>query len=287
MTVRDVRLPKIFLSYRREDSADIVGRVYDRLESDFGRGQVFLDIDKIPRGIDFRKHITESITACDVLLAVIGKLWLGKSARQSRLNNDDDFVRVELETALRYNIPIIPVLVSNASMPVPADMPESLRPIAYLNAAVLDSGRDFQAHMQRLIDDIEKFTRSHDQSGKAPSTNRIIRWPRFAIAASVFLLVTAVFVNYLPLGDKVPLNNEEKTVFPTDQQRSDSATEGQALSVFLDETSSSYGLKDQFGSVIVQPLYNTIDDKYPNMFRVKQGDKWGLFIMYPKNWTTP
>ena len=149
-------MSKIIISYRRADTAAIAGRIFDRLASHYGDEQVFMDVDKIPFGTDFREHIRKVLLEGDILLAVIGPNWLGKSADgSSRIKEDADPVRVEIETALRQRTRIIPVLVDGASMPGTGDLPEGLQDLAYLNAAPLDVGRDFRAHMDRLVRSID------------------------------------------------------------------------------------------------------------------------------------
>ncbi|MEO5780209.1 MAG: toll/interleukin-1 receptor domain-containing protein [Arthrobacter oryzae] len=111
---------KILISYRREDSADVTGRIYDRLIQQFGREAVFMDVDSIPLGVDFRVHLDEQVAKCEVFLAVIGRDWmqhLGSTGR-TRLDDPRDFVRIEIESALKRQIPVIPVLVRGASIPL-------------------------------------------------------------------------------------------------------------------------------------------------------------------------
>jgi len=150
-------MSKIIISYRRADSAATAGRIFDRLAGHYGDDAVFMDVDKIPFGTDFREHIRKVLAGGDILLAVIGPNWLGKSADgKSRIMDEADPVRVEIETALRQKTRIIPVLVEGASMPGVADLPDGLRDFAYLNAAPVDVGRDFRAHMDRLIRSIDE-----------------------------------------------------------------------------------------------------------------------------------
>jgi hypothetical protein len=145
-------MPTIVISYRREDSGWITGRIFDRLEAHFGKGHVFMDIDAIPVGLDFREHIQEVLDRCDILLAVIGPRWAGtQEDGQSRLADEADWVRLEIETALAKKIPVIPALIDRSRMPKASDLPESLRPFAFRQAADIDSSRDFHAHMDRLI----------------------------------------------------------------------------------------------------------------------------------------
>jgi hypothetical protein len=119
---------RIFISYRREDTAYPAGWLFDRLVEHFGQGQVFKDVDSIPLGDDFVEVITAAVAHCAVLLALIGDQWLtitGEDGRR-RLDDPGDFVRLEIEAALTRDVRVIPVLVGGAQMPRPADLPPSL-----------------------------------------------------------------------------------------------------------------------------------------------------------------
>jgi uncharacterized membrane protein HdeD (DUF308 family) len=142
----------IIISYRREDTELMVGRICDRLRDHFGRDSVMMDIDSIPDGLDFRKHIKEALKRCDVMLAVMGPRWTAVSEDgRSRLADETDWIRIEIEAALAKDIPVIPVLVNGAAMPRPKDLPETMQDLAFRQAAPLDMRRDFHAHMDRLI----------------------------------------------------------------------------------------------------------------------------------------
>jgi hypothetical protein len=115
------------ISYRRSDSAGITGRIFDRLVTAFGRDRVFMDVDAIPLGVDYREHIERCMKAMDVLLVIIGPYWLGSvTDGANRLSAPDDPARIEIELASRSTQ--IDVL------------PESCRHIVYLNAATVSSG---------------------------------------------------------------------------------------------------------------------------------------------------
>src|SRR6516165_8966120 len=171
-------MPRITISYRRDDSLDIAGRIFDRLAGHFGREAVFLDIDAIPPGADFRRHVDRVLDESDIVLAIIGPRWIGRVLDESdivlaiigprwigpddaqrRLASPADPVRLEIETALKLNRPLIPVLVSRAVMPRPDELPESLRDFAYHNAVQIDSGVDFDVHVSRLIRGMEQMLR--------------------------------------------------------------------------------------------------------------------------------
>ena len=143
----------IFISYRRADSADITGRIYDRLVERYGRVQVFKDVDSIPAGVDFSAYIAASIQASDVALVVIGPRWLSASSGfgQRRLDDPADFVRVEIETALGLGVPVIPVLVGGASLPPARRLPERLRPLLRQNGLDLRHDPDFSRDAERIF----------------------------------------------------------------------------------------------------------------------------------------
>jgi hypothetical protein len=151
-------MPKIILSYRRSDSDAIAGRIRDKLASHYGDASVFMDIDSIPFGFDFREHVQAALAQNDILIAIIGPKWLGPGKKnQLRINDENDPVRIEVETALKRRIPIVPILVAGANMPAPATLPVGLRELSFLNAAPLDSGRDFHQHMERLIRSMDRI----------------------------------------------------------------------------------------------------------------------------------
>jgi protein kinase-like protein/TIR domain-containing protein len=149
-------MTKIFLSYRREDTADVVGRIFDHLERRFGRDSLFLDIDTIRYGDDFRRRVGEALDQTGVLLAIIGDRWLdaadrAQSAGGRRLDDPNDYVSIEISSALARGITVVPVLVGGARMPRGADLPAHLAELSYRNAAEVRSGKDFSFHMNRLI----------------------------------------------------------------------------------------------------------------------------------------
>jgi TIR domain len=144
-------VPKITLSYRRNDSGVIVGRIFDLLATRYGRNAVFRDIDNIPPGVDFRTHIAQVLSESDVLLAIIGPEWLGSTSGFSRLSDDTDPVRAEIEISLHQNLPIIPVLVLGAEVPPVSALPVSIQDFAYRSAVRIDAGQDFDVHTARLM----------------------------------------------------------------------------------------------------------------------------------------
>ncbi len=155
-TSREAPSPKIFISYRRDDSQATTDRLFEHLASVFPRENLFRDINSIPRGSDFRRAIERNVSDCDVLLAVIGPQWLNAidETGHRRLENPADFVRLEIEAALKRDIPVIPVLLPKAQMPKPDELPESLRELAFRNSAHLRHDPDFASDVRRLVADL-------------------------------------------------------------------------------------------------------------------------------------
>src|SRR5437764_14587571 len=129
----------IFISYRRDDTEGYAGRLFEDLCERFGKDAVFMDVAGIEPGRDFRRAIEQQVASCGVLLAMIGKNWVGITDAQGRRRLDDpnDFVRLETGGALKRDIPVIPVLVSQARMPSAEQLPDDLKELAYRNGVEL------------------------------------------------------------------------------------------------------------------------------------------------------
>lgn len=148
---------KIFISYRREDSAPYAGRLYDRLAGEIGQENIFMDVDSIAYGLDFGEAIRTAVSSCDVLLAIIGPQWLNISGRgRRRLDDPDDYVRLEIEAALERDVRVVPVLVDEAELPGREDLPESLQPLVRRQTLRL-SHDQFRVETQRLLDDLSRL----------------------------------------------------------------------------------------------------------------------------------
>jgi len=133
----------IFISYRRDDTEGEAGRLYDDLVRTFGEDSLFMDVAGINPGMDFRKAIDDNVATCGVLLAMIGPNWatIANSAGERRLDDPNDFVRLEVGSALARNIAVIPVLVHDAKMPRPENLPENLKDLAYRNNVEITHAR--------------------------------------------------------------------------------------------------------------------------------------------------
>jgi len=148
-------MPRIFINYRRDDSAGYAGRIHDTLASVFGHESVFIDIDDIAPGVDFVSRIEESVAQCDVMIVLIGKRWLDARDASGRRRIDDpaDFVRIEIEKGLARHIRLLPVLIDTAPMPTHADLPSAMAPLATVQALVLSDSR-WQYDMSQLVNDV-------------------------------------------------------------------------------------------------------------------------------------
>lgn len=160
-------MAQIFISYRRDDASYVAGILCERLRKVFGQLSVFMDLDTIPLGKDFREYINNAVEECDVLLALIGDEWLTASNDQNKRRIDDpaDYVRIEIEAAINRNIPVIPILIDNAVMPSSDLLPETLRPFAFRNAAELRAGRDMDHHMEILMCALQEYVRQTTPTG--------------------------------------------------------------------------------------------------------------------------
>ena len=145
--------PKIFISYRRQDAQAAAGRIFDHLSAIFAKPDVFMDVDSIEPGADFVALLEERMSQCEALIAVIGPNWTDVTDGDGnrRLNGRNDFVRLEIESALERNILVVPVLVDGAKMPDEANLPDPLKPLARRHAT--------EVSHHRFHDDTEKLSR--------------------------------------------------------------------------------------------------------------------------------
>lgn len=174
MVVADLLVPSsvtkaenIFISYRRSDTRHIAGRIYDRLGNDFPKESVFFDVEKIPIGINFRTFIRTNVNSSFVMLSIIGTSWMKKMNWMRPglpfVAKTEDFVRIEIELALEFGVPVLPLLVDDARMPARTVLPNSIAPIATTNAASVRSGRDFHSDMDIVVNKIRSMERRNFQ----------------------------------------------------------------------------------------------------------------------------
>lgn len=156
----------IFVSYRRDETAGYAGRLADRLNDHFGEHKVFRDIDSIDPGLDFVEAIQRAVDSSEVLIAVIGRNWLSATdtAGRERLQDPHDYVRMEIATALKRNIRVIPVLVQGASMPGTHELPDDLAPLTRRNAFELHD-TSWSDDVRRLVTALERVVGHWDDRG--------------------------------------------------------------------------------------------------------------------------
>jgi hypothetical protein len=147
----------IFISYRRDDTAGYAGWLYERLSARFGAERVFMDVDSIEPGFDFVEIVQETVGKSGAVVALMGPQWLTVTdlTGRRRLDDPNDFVRIELRTALEKSVRVIPTLVHGAQIPRTEDLPEDLQPLVRRNAIELSDAR-FSYDVRRLIDALER-----------------------------------------------------------------------------------------------------------------------------------
>ncbi|HEY9378278.1 MAG TPA: toll/interleukin-1 receptor domain-containing protein [Jiangellaceae bacterium] len=169
---------RIFISYRRQETAWPARQLYDVMVERFGAEQVFKDVDNIEPGDDFVERITSAVGSCDVLLALIGPRWLtitDDETGQRRLDNPDDYVRLEIQTALDRHIRVIPILIDDARMPRPNELPPNLAPLVRRHAVEISpitfdtkaTDDDCAGHAGRVAPRAGRRTSSHRRDAEA------------------------------------------------------------------------------------------------------------------------
>ena len=152
---------KIFLSYRRDDSAHFTGRLLDFLEMRFGAGSIFFDAQSIPPGLDFWDHIKDVLGGCAIQLVIIGPNWTrllrDRRRRWYQLAAADDYVAQEIAAALELHVPVLPVLFDGAAMPGRADLPPALRLLPSLNASFVGSPAAFRSAVDGICDHVARL----------------------------------------------------------------------------------------------------------------------------------
>jgi hypothetical protein len=157
---------RVFISYRRDDAAGYAGRLEEALERQLGRGSVFRDLLDIAPGEDFARTIDQRLARAQAVLVLIGPRWAGADAAGARRIDDErDFVRLEVRAALQSSAQVVPVLLAGAALPSAAELPEPLKPLLQRNAMTLADAH-WAADVQRLLQAI----------GMAPQRRRITRW---------------------------------------------------------------------------------------------------------------
>jgi hypothetical protein len=187
-TRRQAAPVRIFINYRRGDTSGHAGRLYDGLVARFGAENVFMDVDTITPGTDYRKTIATAVGSCDVFIVLIGRVWLGiaDSEGRRRLDEENDFVRLEVESALSRDLVVIPACVHGAEMPAADSLPPTLKPLADRQAVELRDSA-WREDLQRLIRQLEHIREQRSEPPRSPeprgATRR--RWILLAVGALV------------------------------------------------------------------------------------------------------
>ncbi len=196
----------IFINYRRDDAPGVAGRLFDYLAGRFSKDDLFMDVDAMKPGVDFAKQLDTQVSQCRVLLAVIGPHWLDAVDKTGarRLDNEKDYVRLELASALKRDIAVIPVLVDGAIMPAEERLSDDLKPLAYRHALELRHSR-FSADADAIV---------HALEAAVPRKRNLVLLIGAAVAA--VLVIAAGGVMWVKLKKPVaPLTAQTSTVAAT------------------------------------------------------------------------
>lgn len=206
-------MAKIFISYRREDSQHQADRLHAALSRKMPKKNIFIDVDNIPVGVDFVKHLDQQVGECDVLLALIGPDWLEAKNPQNgnrRLDDPKDFVRIEIASALKRGIPVAPVLLDGAAFPPEHRLPEDLRALTRRNGVEVRR-LTFDADAERLIRGLNltrasaakpqpRHASTHGQSSPTPSAGAP-RWMGPAVGISLLAVGGSTYAWFGNPGD--------------------------------------------------------------------------------------
>jgi hypothetical protein len=162
---------RIFINYRRGDTSAEARSIYQRLERSFGSKHLFMDVDSILKGHDFKLILDETLSTCTAMLVIVGRDWVSATDANGkrRLEDPDDFVRLEIATALKRNIPIIPVRIEAAKLPTIDELPEDLKPLTRRQATIL-THENFPGDMGRIERDLHAILKSQFSARKIALT---------------------------------------------------------------------------------------------------------------------
>ena len=175
--VKTRTISTVFISYRRENAAGEARALFNDLVERLGEDSVFMDVDSIALGRDFRNALQETTASCDLMLVLIGRNWAATKDEggRVRLENPDDYVRLEVEAGLKRNIVVTPVLVQGAHMPAPEDLPAEIRNFAYRNAFELSHNR-WESDVQEMVRRLELGGPANGHPVKPSDRNQSVRW---------------------------------------------------------------------------------------------------------------
>lgn len=218
----------VFISYRREDSQGQARALFQDLVTRLGRSAVFMDVDSIALGRDFREVLQERLATCDLMLVLIGPTWLSgtDATGRRRLDNPTDFVCLEIAAALKRKIPIAPLLLQGAQMPTAEQLPESIRELAYRNGFELSHNRwdsDVQELVKRLgLDARAAAPPARDPPPSAPGEAKATKKTFVALGAVALVALVIAGALYVLRGEPEPAG-EAKVAAPAPAARAKEA----------------------------------------------------------------
>lgn len=193
----------IFISYRRDDTRQAAGRLADDLGDRLGADRIFRDIEKIELGVDFEEALNQALVNCEIMLVLIGRQWsrITDAQGRRRLEQPNDWIRIEIVSALKRGIRVVPVLVDGADLPPESDLPEDLRPLVRRQALEIEDAR-WKSDVARLAESLARQggTASPARPAAAPpataaplvaAPQATSPWKAGAIGAVLTLVVSA------------------------------------------------------------------------------------------------
>jgi hypothetical protein len=265
----------IFISYRREDSAGWTGRLVERLRETFGGGSIFMDIDTIEPGADFTEALQKAVGACDVLVAVIGPEWATTTEinGKRRLENPSDWIRIELATALKRNIRVIPVLMGGASLPAVDLLPDELASLAHRQAHELTDKRwsyDVEQLLRTLPAARQKPPIRPEGSHPLPSLWRsepVVIGSLVAVAAVAAWISLQSFNAFAPSrGTVAPTSLPRTSEGPPPRAGVNQTASSAILSTIHLQAGQEARLKNNRGTCVYKVLALQLERSRPNTF---------------------
>lgn len=273
----------IFLSYRREDAAPYARLLQQKLRERLPSARVFMDLDSIEPGMDFAQVIEEAVRSCDVLVAIIGRQWVTLTDEQGRLRleDPDDFVRFEIQAALRRGVRLIPVLVDGAGPLRRQQLPDELQKLARLNALELSYGR-YEYDVGRLVELIERVLAAAPKDVTAQMPNTAQKDPRATRLLAQGLQIAYSITNQRQKIHKVmALAAVAKAMAATDPDR--------AARAFVDAEATAESIASQYDrpralAAVGKALAATDPDRAARLITMAEDNAWSISDEGNKAW---
>ncbi len=283
-------MTKLFLSYRRADSRVFVDRLYEYLAREFGASNVFKDVNTIRLAEDFRAAIERSIILSDVVLVVIGKQWasITDEAGNRRLDDSADFVRQEVEMALRHARMVVPLLADGARMPTSDEIPASLGQLIFKNAAAVRDA-NFEQDMAQLCAAIRQ---EFPEAAKSPRPKISPRIIGTIIGVVILIAVVGVVLSQLPpQNQSSPSNTPSSNVLASSTITGASSSTPSATTLTLTNIQPAPTTRPQptqasASATPQQPTATFVWTPNPDLPQTYSLFDGSLKFDYPANWVT-